>query len=569
MARRFLTTLLAIGLTGWLAACSQTSEADSTSAAGDSHDHGRERAVVTVLSGSGDSVPLYDDLGSWHREIATGSETAQAYFDQGLRLQYGFNHAEAIRSYRAALEHDSACAMCWWGIALAAGPNINAPMDSASGALAREAIDRARELSADGPAGERALIEALAMRYSADPTAERAPLDSAWARAMADFAGAWPDDPDALTLHAASLMNLSPWQYWTGDYGTREPRPDTPTLLAQLERALSIERDHPGACHYYIHAVEAAYPEKAVPCAERLANLMPGAGHIVHMPGHIYIRVGRYHDAVVANEHAVHADETYIQDQRPGGIYPAAYYPHNYHFMWFAATMAGMSEKALWAARQVAPKVSLEVAKEVYWVQNVVILPRLAMVTFGDWEGVLAEQMPSPELPFAVAMAHYARGIAYAATDRPEEARSELSTVRRLAAEMKAEASEGPEVVAAIAEHVLAGEIAMRTGEPGAAVPHLERAAELEDGMVYEEPPVWYMPVRHVLGRALLEAGSPAEAESAYREDLLRFPGNGWSLTGLAGALDAQGRVDEADAVRAELEEAWRHADIELPASRI
>lgn len=559
---RSMATLAAVVLAG----CGEPDAAPGTAA----HEHDGGHAVATVLPETGDSVPLYDDLGTYHRRIDTSSDAAAAWFDQGLRLQYGFNHAEAIRSYRAALVHDPGCAMCWWGIALAAGPNINAPMDSASGALARDAIGRARALAEDGPAGERAMIEALAARYADDPGADRAPLDSAYARAMAEVADAWPDDPDVLSLAAAALMNLSPWNYWTGDYDDRQPRPDTPTILDRLERAMEQESDHPGACHYYIHAVEAAYPERAVPCAERLAGLMPGAGHIVHMPGHIYIRVGRYHDAVLANEHAVHADESYIQDQRPGGLYPAAYYPHNYHFMWFAATMAGMREKALWAARQVAPKVPLEVAKQIYWIQNVTVLPRLAMVTFGDWEGVLAEPMPSPELPIATAMAHYARGVAWAATGRPDEARSELSTVRRIATEIDAAgAGEGPEVVVAIAEQVLAGEIAMRTGDPAAAVPHLEEAAALEDGMLYEEPPVWYLPVRHVLGRALLEADRPAEAETAYREDLLRFPANGWSLLGLERALEAQGRTDEAAEVRAERERAWRHADLEPPASRI
>ncbi|MDT8435766.1 MAG: tetratricopeptide repeat protein [Gemmatimonadota bacterium] len=519
---------------------------------------------------AGAAVPLYDDLGSWHREIATDSERAQAYFDQGLRLQYAFNHAEAIRSYRAALDLDPECAMCWWGIALAAGPNINAPMDSASGALAREAIGRARELAAEGPPGERALIEALAVRYADDPTAERAPLDSAWARAIGRVAEARPDDPDVLTLRAAALMNLSPWNYWTGPYDAREPRPDTPAILAAVERVLEIEPDHPGACHYFIHAVEAAYPERAVPCAERLASLMPGAGHIVHMPGHIYIRVGRYHDAVRANEHAVHADESYIQDQRPGGIYPGAYYPHNYHFMWFAATMAGMRDKALWAARQVAPKVPLELAREVYWIQNVRVLPRLAMVTFGDWEGVLAEPMPSPDLPVATVMAHYARGVARAATGRPEEARSELATLRGILAEMEADqAPEGIRTVSGIAVKVLEGEIALRSGDPEGAVPPLREAAALEDGLLYEEPPLWYLPVRHVLGRALLEAGRPAEAEQVYRQDLVRFPANGWSLVGLTAALEAQGRRAATAEARASFEEAWRHADIELTSSRI
>jgi tetratricopeptide (TPR) repeat protein len=529
----------------------------------------RGTAQNVDLPAASDSVPLYDNLGSYHRPVNTGLERAQAYFDQGLRLQYAFNHAEAIRSYEEAVRLDPGCAMCWWGIALALGPNINAPMDSASGARAFESIRRAEQLVAQGTASERALISALIERYARVPTAERAPLDSAYASAMSVVAQSFPTDPDALTLYAASLMNLSPWHYWTGDYANREPRPDTPAMLENLEKALSLNPDHPGACHYYIHAVEAAYPESAVDCAERLAGLMPGAGHIVHMPGHIYIRVGRYADAVKQNEHAVHADETYIQDQNPRGLYPAGYYPHNYHFMWFAATMAGMSEKAMYAARMVAPKVPLEVAREIYWIQNVLILPMLTSVTFGDWENVLAAPMPPEELENATAMAHYARGIALAATGRGPEAAAELQSVQEIASRIGAtDESEGPEIVVAIASHALAGEIALRTGDPDAAADHLAVAAKLEDGMVYEEPPVWYLPIRHTLGRALLEAGRAEEAEVAYREDLLRFPANGWSLEGLAQSLEAQGRDDEAAAVKGEFALAWRDADVDLAGSR-
>jgi tetratricopeptide (TPR) repeat protein len=540
---------------------------DDRVAAEHANDHEHPEAQS---SGSADEVPLYDNLGEYHRSIDTDVALAQSYFDQGLRLQYAFNHAEAIRSYREAVRLDPACAMCWWGIALALGPNINAPMDSAAGAEAWSAITKARDLAMGGPAAEQALIGALAQRFAADPVAERPPLDSAYASAMGVVSTSFPDDPDALTLYAASLMNLSPWFYWTGDYANREPRPDTPTMLENLEKALSLNPEHPGACHYYIHSVEAAYPERAVECAERLAGLMPGAGHIVHMPGHIYIRVGRYADAVEQNEHAVHADETYIQDQNPRGLYPAGYYPHNYHFMWFAATMAGMSEKAMYAARVVAPKVPLEVAREIYWIQNVLILPMLTSATFGDWESVLASPMPSADLDNATAMAHYARGIALAATDRAPEAESELQAIYEIASRIGAtDESEGPEIVVVIASHALAGEIALRTGDAEAAAGHLSVAARLEDGMVYEEPPVWYLPIRHTLGRALLEADRPAEAESVYREDLVRFPANGWSLIGLAIALEAQGRSAEAEDVREEYREAWSAADIELTGSRI
>lgn len=526
-----------------------------------------------------DTVPLLSGLGDHHHPVTTRSAHAQAYFDQGLRLQYAFNHAEAIRAYRHALRLDSSCAMCWWGIALASGPNINASMDADGAREARRAIARARALSGSASASERAYIEALAARHGSGPAdgrpETRSALDSAYARAMANLAARHPSDPDALTLYAASLMNLSPWDYWTGDYGNRKPRPDTPRILEALERAMALDEDHPGACHYYIHAVEAAHPDRAVACADRLAALMPAAGHIVHMPGHIYIRVGRYADAVRANEHAVHADESYIADQRPAGLYPAAYYPHNYHFMWFAASMAGMGRKAMEAAETVAPRVPVEVARQVYWVQTVRVLPELTAITFGRWEKALSVPPPSDELPLATAMHEYARGVALAATGRTAEARASLAAVRRMALEV---ARHAPETVPStspastltdMAARVLAGEIALRTGRPQEAVDHFREAARIEDAMLYEEPPLWYLPVRHALGRALLEAGRPAEAETAYRRDLARFPANGWSLYGLAASLEAQGKNEEADRVRGQFAAAWKDADIELSASRL
>ncbi|HXE58449.1 MAG TPA: hypothetical protein VNK43_10655, partial [Gemmatimonadales bacterium] len=299
-----------------------------------------------------DSVPLYRNLGDHRYRITTGVEAAQAYFNQGLRLYYAFNHAEAIRAFREAQRRDPDCAMCFWGEALAWGPNINAAMDSAAGVAAYAAVQRAVALEGRASTLERALIQALATRYAPVPPADRGALDSAYARAMADVARRHRDDHDVAVLHAEALMDLRPWNYWTRE---GRPYPGTAELVAQLERVIAANPRHPGACHFYIHAVEAVEPAKAVPCAERLAALMPGAGHLVHMPGHIYIRVGRYADAIKANEHAVHADETYIRDQRPGvGAYTAGYYPHNYDFLAFAAAMAGRSAQAMEAAEKLA-----------------------------------------------------------------------------------------------------------------------------------------------------------------------------------------------------------------------
>lgn len=532
------------------------------------HDHADAAPVA-----SNDDAPLYDNLGNHHRPIATESSAAQAYFDQGLRLQYAFNHAEAIRSYRTALRHDPECAMCWWGIGLAAGPNINAPMDPDGGRLAWQAVNRALELSADGPAAERDLIEALARRYAADPEAPRADLDRAYAEAMTALASRYPEDADVLTLYGASLMNLNPWNYWSGEYDARVPNEGTEEILGALSTAVGIAPNNPGACHYYIHSVEAAYPERAQECADRLAALMPGAGHIVHMPGHIYIRVGRYADAVRANEHAVHADESYIADQAPMGLYPAAYYPHNYHFMWFAASMAGMSDKAMEAARIVAPKVPIEVAQQVYWIQSVTVLPQLAAITFGRWQEALDAPAPPQELVVSQAMHTFARGVAFAATGHGEEAQAALADLRAIDATVR---TDGPETVPStspaatltgIAVHMLAGEIDLRDGNADGAVAHFRAAADIEDAMLYEEPPLWFFPVRPALGRALIEAGRPDEAETAYRQDLARFRDNGWSLFGLAQALEAQGRSEEAAAAWERFHGAWAEADLELRSS--
>lgn len=508
-------------------------------------------------------VPLYDNLGSHGHEITTTADETRAYFDQGLRLQYAFNHAEAIESYLVALSHDEECAMCWWGIALAYGPNINGEMDAASGTAAYEAIVEA-QAHADGTSEvEQALIAAMATRYGADPEADRAARDSAYADAMADVAERFGDDDDVLTLYAAALMNLRPWDYWAGEYSDRIANPGTDRILDALSTALEIDDENPGACHYYIHSVEAAFPARAEACADRLADLMPGAGHIVHMPGHIYVRVGRYSEAVTVNEHAVHSDETYIADQNPMGVYPAAYYPHNYHFMAFAATMAGMSEKAMEASIIVSPKIPKEVAIEVAWIQNAIVFPHLTGVTFGRWEEVLGLPMPDPELYQATGMAWYARGVASAATGDIEGANQALDELRMVIADADP-AGENP--VLAIAVHALMGEIGLRSGDTVGAVTHFSLAVELEDAMIYEEPPLWYYPMRHSLGQALLAADAPDEAEVAYGHDLARFPANGWSLFGLAKSLEAQGK--DATATWAQFEEAWTDSDVVLTGSR-
>jgi tetratricopeptide (TPR) repeat protein len=509
-------------------------------------------AAVLALAGptSQDSVPLYDNLGTHHYRVTTSDPVAQRYFDQGLRLYYAFNHAEAIRAFEEGARRDPSCAMCWWGVAAALGPNINMPMEPEAETLALEAI-RAARARADGVTPvERALIEATARRYGTEAGADRAARDSAYANALRGVVRDHPGDPEAATLFAESLMTLRPWSYWDRN---GDPEPGTLELLGHLERVMAANPNHPGACHFFIHAVEAVDPARAVPCAERLADLMPGAGHLVHMPGHIYIRVGRFVDAIRANEHAVHADETYIQDQRPGmGIYVLGYYPHNYDFMAFAAAMAGRKALAIEAAEKVTELIPEEVlgAPGLTMLQNYVTRSLQMRVRFGDWNGILAHPEPAAELLFARAVRHYARGRAFIGMGGLESARAELAELRGIGAEPTLEGVyldfNEARTVLAIAEGVLAGTLAAAEGQYQEAVGHLRGAAELEDGLIYGEPPEWSVPVRHDLGEVLLAAGRWAEAEAAFREDLHRFPENGWSLSGLARALGGQGRSAEA-----------------------
>lgn len=518
--------------------------------------------AAALAASPADSVPLYTDLGELHVPITTASPLAQQYFDQGMRLTYAFNHPEAIRSFQAAVARDSTCAMCWWGIAFALGPNINAPMDSASWVAAWEAAQRAERLAPGVSAREQAYIGALQFRYSDPPGAPRAMLDSAYAEAMLEVAAAYPGDPDAATLAADALMNLSPWFYWTP---SGEPRPATPRILELLEAIVARLPNHPGACHLYIHAVEAAEPAKAVPCAERLAALMPGAGHIVHMPAHIYIRVGRFADAVEANQHAVHADEAFIRDQRPTGIYMMGYYPHNYHFLAFAATMSGQSGIALESSRQLAGKVSPEIARDVMFMQTMIPYYTLSLVTFGQWGEVLDQPLPPDDLPVARGLTFYARGVAYAAKGRFAEAEWELT---RLRGELGPATEEGRGVLN-IAVHVLQGDIALRKGDAAAAVTHFTAARDLEDEILYNEPPLWYQPTRLSLGAALLAAGRPADAEAAFEENLAVYPGNVWGLAGLVASLEAQGKRAEATEAQARLARAAASADVEIGGARL
>lgn len=524
---------------------------------------------ATPSQATPDSVPLFDHLGTHHYAITTSVPLAQRYFDQGLKLYYAFNHAEAVRAFEEASRLDPDCAMCYGGLALAYGPNINAPMEREAALAAYDAIQKAIAREATAGAKERALIGALATRYAADPPKDRATLDAAYAQALRDVAQRYPADFEVATLYAEGLMDLSPRNYWTAE---GQPRVETPEILKQLDRVLAANPNHPGANHLYIHAVEAAQPERAVAAAERLAAVMPGAGHIVHMPGHIYIRVGRYVDAITANEHAAHADEVYIEDQRPKtGIYTLGYYPHNYDFLAFAASMIGRSRQAMTAAekmRAIAPPDLLR-APGMTFLQHHDTRHLQMLVRFARWQEILEAPAPGEDLAYARTMWQYTRGRALAASGKIKEAEEALHQVRATAenpdvASLRLEVNTSGAILQ-IASEVLAGHVAEAEGDVMAAITHLREGARLEDALTYGEPPEWSVPVRQELGMMLLRADRATEAEQVFRQDLKRFPDNGWSLRGLELALRRQGRKDEADGVKAKFNTVWSSADIDVP----
>ena len=510
-----------------------------------------------------------NNLGQLQHPITTASPWAQRYFDQGLRLTYAFNHVEAIAAYEQAARLDPDCAICYWGIALALGPNINMPMTADDEAKAYKVIQVALGLADKTSEAERAYIQALAKRYGAEAGEARQERDAAYADAMREVATRFPDDPDAATLLADALMNTQPWDYWTGD---GEPKGQALEIVAALEAVMATHPDHPGACHLYIHAVEAStQPERAVPCAERLPELMPGAGHLVHMPAHIYLRVGRYREAVERNVQAAAVDERYIEHRHPEGIYPAMYYPHNLHFLWAAASIEGQSSEALRAARKLAAAVTERLVREHPPLEAFVPTALFTLARFGQWNAILNEPVPPPDFYYTTGIWHYARGLAYTATGQLARAQTELDLLRAIAAEIPKEqmvSINSAAVLLRIAANVLAGELEAARGRVDAAVERLEAALGDEERLTYEEPPAWYQPVRQFLGAVLFEAGRDEQAEAVYREDLKRNPGNGWSLYGLRQSLDAQQRADEAVLVQERFEQAWARADVKLPASR-
>lgn len=517
------------------------------------------------------AVPLFPGTGNHHRPVTTRSAEAQRYFDQGLAFLYAFNHDEAIRSFQAAAALDPACAMAWWGIATAAGPHINFPLVPEPRArLAWDALQKARQHAGTATPVEQALIAAAAQRYAAPPVADRAPLDQAYAAAMREVWAKFPQDADVGALFAEAAMDLRPWDLWTADGSA--PQPGTPEIVATLERVLTLDPHHPQALHLYIHALEASRaPAQARAASDRLRDLMPGVGHMVHMPSHIDVLLGRWDDAVVANEKAIAADIAY---RAQGGIpkgFIWLYNAHNRHMLAFAAMMSGRSALALRHIDDMVAEWPEDFRTE--WVPVVDVfyaMPLEVRVRFGKWDEILARPLPAENLVISRTLAFAARGVARAAQGDTAGARAEQRAFAAAAKKVPADAffSNSPAIhVVAVAEAMLDGEILLREGKTAAGLARLRDAVAAEGKLRYDEPPSWIIPVRHALGAALLQVGRVQEAEQVYRDDLARWPGNGWSLYGLARALKLQQRDAEAAAAEQQFKAAWRHADFELKSS--
>lgn len=520
------------------------------------HDHHRAEAkAATLMSG----------FGNHHHPVSTKNAEAQRFFDQGLALIYGFNHEEAARSFQRAAELDPNLAMAWWGYALAVGPNYNeATIDADRMKAAYDAMQKARTLESKASENERAYIAALAKRFTLDANPDGKKLGADYARAMGELAKRYPDDLDAATLYADSLMALSPWQLWTRD---GRPTANTEEIVRVLESVLKRDPQHLGANHFYIHAVEASRtPERALASASRLGALAPAAGHLVHMPAHIYIRTGDYAAAAKVNEDAAAADRAYIKATNAQGIYPMMYYSHNLHFLVEAYGRAGQFKEAQAAAKQLGDNVRPHV-KEMPMLEGFLPSETFVLLRFGRWDDVL--QLPQPDASMKVtgAIRHYARGLAFAAQGRvaeAEKARADFATgIKGIPGETPFGLNSA-ESVMKFAAHILDARIAQAKGDKTAAVEHLRKAVEAQDALNYDEPPGWYYPVRESLGAALLLSGDAAGAERVFREDLEVNPRNGRSLFGLMESLKAQGKMDAASLVEREYQRAWQHADTRL-----
>lgn len=533
--------------------------------------------------------PLFDNLGTYSKRISTRVDTAQLYFDQGVRLLYGFNHMEAMLAFAEAARRDPDCAICWWGVATSYGPDINQDINEERWRAAAAAIDSAQRRNSIAVPWERDYILAATRRFTplpdfrdtADVRRVRKRQDSVYAATMRTLMERYPDDPDAATWYAESLLDLAPWNQWSQD--GRQPRPGTMDAVNALRGVLDDPRwrDHPGANHFYIHAVEASSrPDLARPSADRLAALMPGASHIVHMPSHIFLRMGDYDAAAMANVNAVKADTAYLRTRDALGRYPR-YFAHNLEFLWSAAGMAGQRARSLGAAHDQALEWPADSARSWPNTQHFMVTPWVVMVRFGMWDSMRTVPPPPADLKFALSAWHYARGFADVRSKRYDSAQVHVAEMERIISISDADSVPSQSInsgrqLLRLARYTLQGELHAARGDRDAALGALRAAVATQDSLRYDEPPPFYFPARHSLGAVLLQFGMPAEAEEVYRTDLAQFdrgevipnrnPLNGWSLKGLERALQAQGKP--TDEVAAQFREAWKHADVTIDSSR-
>ena len=532
----------------------------------------KEENIQDIVTKAG--APLFDGMGDHTHPITTNNKYVQRYFDQGLTIDFAFNHAESARSFRAGQTLDPNCAMCFWGEALALGPNINVTsngsviMADQERLAAYEAIQKAVSLKNKVSEKERDFIDALATRYNGDTASPRGPLDLAYAEAMRELSNKYPEDDDAASLFAESLMNTMPWDYWID---ADSPKPLTVEAIEILEKVMARNPRHPMALHLYIHAVESSsQPERAEAAADILLDLVPGAGHLVHMPSHIYWRVGRYADASESNIMAAAVDEAYIAACNAQGFYPAAYYPHNIHFLWASSSMEGRSEIAIEAGEKVAKNVRLEMIDQFPGVEFFKTVPMLSLVQFGLWDRVLELDPPAERLEYANAIWHYARSVAYSNKGNIESAQKEREMIESLKDTndvLHLDSIYYPaSMLLEIADSLALGEIAISNNDYQSAIQYFANAVSVQDALPYTEPPFWYYPTRLSLGKAYLLSDQADEAEAVFKENLKRYPRNGWALYGLIQALETQNK--DSSMVQEQFDIIWQNADVELTSSR-
>lgn len=519
---------------------------------------------------SGKKAPKLTGLGDLEFIITTQNPEAQEYFNQGLMLSYGFNHGEAARSFFEATRLDENCAMCFWGFSYVLGPNYNAGMEPDNFGRAYTAMKKAVSLKDGLTEKEQQLIHALSFRYAESPPEDRSPLDIAYQKEMKKVFEKFPADPDIGALYAESIMDLHPWDLY--EMKTKKPKEWTPDLINLLEKLIEANPNHPGAHHFYIHAVEAsATPEKGLESAAKLPKLVPGAGHLVHMPAHIYINTGDYHLGSLSNLAAIEVDSLYVTSCHAQGVYPLAYYPHNYHFLTATATLEGDSKVAWMAAKKLMDHTAKDLMLEPGWgtLQHYYTIPYYVAVKFSMWDTLLSTTLPNQNLIYPRGVLHYARGLAHAEKNDLKKAEEELSQLIQISKDSSLKTITIWEInstyqLIQIAAKVLSAKIYEKKDQLDTAIALLREAVQIEDSLNYNEPPDWFFSVRHPLGATLYKAGKYRDAEKIYLEDLEIYPENGWALDGLYKSLEKQGKNKEAEITKTRFEKAWKYADIML-----